>query len=362
MILDMSNQLDRDTQFLDETLTKKLLPNALSDRQREAFTDLAISDLQGKVTVRKTSVIKDTKGEDLENKLVSEDKVVHEANWVIMVATKVEFETCIAHLGSCSTKESIVEIGTTSIRGRLYDYEYQKGGESHSKKIYLQRTTEQGANSSSNLVQRVCNLVPSPEACFLVGSCGAIPTKKLKLLDVIVPTTALDGQKFSIVGGEINPEPGYSFDRHASISNLVSGLVVSDFDLPAVVNVETDKQIITSIGKWDSLDSNVVDALLYGGENIVAVEMEGVGLVDGIKRSQELSSNIIFGISKGAADYCSIDQLTDQQISDLSSTWPEAEWPEIRPTSDPHIKLELQAEAVRRALVVALKILEKLSN
>jgi nucleoside phosphorylase len=355
----MTNPNRGNMEFLIETIEKGLLPERLSHDQKTAFIEILNQDLSGKMPSK--SEDRTGNGEaNVDNKLISEEGVFHEADWAILVATAVEYETCIDFFADLGCSVISVELGVTKLTGRIVTYNFERAGKNTTKKLYLQRTTEQGANSSSNLVQKVCSLRPHPKACFLVGSCGAIPTKKLKLLDVILPTVALDGTKFSLDGGEIVPEPGSAFDRHAKITNLVAGFTNREFGLPEGCRVETAKQLITSMGKWDSLDNNVTSALLQNGENIIAVEMEGVGLVDGLKSTQETGIDIVLGISKGAADYCSIDELNAKQLTDLERTMPSLPEGSIKPTADPETKSLIQKEAIRRSLVVALKILERL--
>ncbi len=83
-------------------------------------------------------------------------------------------------------------------------------------------------------------------------------------------------------------------------------------------------------------------------------------MVGGLNAAQETGVGVAFGIAKGAADYCSTDELNELQLTNLRLAMPSIPDGAIRPTSDPEIKFAIQKEATRRSVLVALTVLERL--
>ena len=95
----MVDSTNVDIAFLRETSEKLLLPDTLSHIQREAFVELVHQDLSGKLNSLSTNSI-DEGSSNMDNKLISDDEVIHEPDWALLVATKVEFETCLEYFES----------------------------------------------------------------------------------------------------------------------------------------------------------------------------------------------------------------------------------------------------------------------
>ena len=97
-------------------------------------------------------------------------------------------------------------------------------------------------------------------------------------------------------------------------------------------------------------------------ENIVGLEMEAYALASATLNQQLHSANVVFGVFKSVADYCStVDELDEATRTSLSKLVDFGKIsPPYNPTKNKELKAALQFEATKLSFELASCILEDL--
>lgn len=214
----------------------------------------------------------------------------------------------------------------------------------------------QGVGNSTNLIHDIVQL-EQPRSIMMVGMMGGLPDK-VSLLTVVCPESIYDGSRIGTREGRLTRE-SEGGPLHPAFADVVKNMGPVAFR-GGNIDVVKRKKIVTVDAKIDDIQHELATKILeVDSENVVGIDKEAFALVNANNYQLLHKANVVYGVLKGVADYCSTrseisneDKKIIEQAIDLGQISGA-----LNPTDNKQLKTALQKEATVRAFAVALDVL-----
>ncbi len=186
---------------------------------------------------------------------------------------------------------------TVELKGRYYDV-FTWPGRGKWWQVYVGQPTEKGPHATSALVPDFVRSRP-PQLVLMVGMCGGLPEHGATEGDVVVARHVYNYEPGRDRGGESRWTPS-SYRGTPRVRDLANQLNAKGTF--GAVKVHTSKDYGSGESLLDDLQSQSRERIVAFSDDLIAFEMEGVGL---LHAAWELLRTNTFEVAlvKGVADY-----------------------------------------------------------
>ena len=200
------------------------------------------------------------------------------------------------------------------LNGRYYD-RLSWPGRTKSWDLYLGQPTDKGPHAAQALVQDFVRN-KAPKIVLMVGMCGGLPEHGAKEGDVVVARQVFNYEP----GRQRDGSPGWTPSAYRSsprLLNLANHLAANARF--GEVKVHANKDYGSGESLLDDLASEVRQRIVAFSDDLIAFEMEGVGLLHAALELQ-CTHPADFGLVKGVADYGDGHQRDNKDVRQRTAT------------------------------------------
>lgn len=342
--------VSRDISFLEESLSSQLLPgdHFLSGVKKEKYLSLMEKDLQSKKIELEKILVDSPEG-------VGNSKGKEKLEYFLVVAASQELDAGLAWIDEKGWGVEKQNIANRT--GRRIEMKLANGSKLN---VGMLCATHKGNMSSRELISDVVRH-ESPKCLLMVGMMGGIPGK-VNLMDIVCPMIVYDGTAIGTKDGAILLE-GRPLPMHERIPDILNNLGSKTYK-GIELNIIKNKHSVSVGEKIDDLTPELSKAILdKDAENIVGLEMEAYAVTHANLHQQLHDENVVFGVFKSVADFCStIDEIDDKTSEKIAKLVDLNQFSEPHnPTKNKELKAKLQSEGTKLSFELAMYVLEDLS-